>query len=199
MLGCTLFRGFLSLCFCQDPRQSAFSRWLIKLPCDHSTNRYRAFEMMVCLLRNVATLFQSSLGAGRKPLPFKKNVVALRDDSLSVTNLNQFSSHYYLLSGTTKIEGSTGSLQFTSKLCCIFEIVIPVSVLNDDRRSGQHTGPSSNSSAIHLVQFNSVLSLYTRQCTRSVWSTFVEIHSTHPGALMHYLGLLEILLNVFSS
>ena len=31
----------------------------------------------------------------------------------------------------------------------------------------------------------------TRQCTRAVWSTFADIHSTHPGALMHYLGSLE--------
>ena len=29
----------------------------------------------------------------------------------------------------------------------------------------------------------------SRQCTRVVWSTFAEIHSTHPGALMHYTGL----------
>ena len=29
----------------------------------------------------------------------------------------------------------------------------------------------------------------SRQFTRAVWSTFAEIHSTHPGALMHYLGL----------
>ena len=26
----------------------------------------------------------------------------------------------------------------------------------------------------------------TRQCTRAVWSTFADNHSTHPGALMHY-------------
>ena len=25
----------------------------------------------------------------------------------------------------------------------------------------------------------------SRQCTQAVWSTFAEIHSTHPGALMH--------------
>ena len=31
----------------------------------------------------------------------------------------------------------------------------------------------------------------TRQCTRAVWSTFAEIHSIHPVALMHDLGLLE--------
>ena len=31
----------------------------------------------------------------------------------------------------------------------------------------------------------------TRQCSWAVWSTFAEIHSTHPNALMHYLGLLE--------
>ena len=42
---------------------------------------------------------------------------SVNDDTLGVTNLNQFSPHYYLLS----IEGSTGSLQFISKLCCIFE------------------------------------------------------------------------------
>ena len=29
----------------------------------------------------------------------------------------------------------------------------------------------------------------SRHCTRAVWSTFAEIHSTHPGALMHYSGL----------
>ena len=31
----------------------------------------------------------------------------------------------------------------------------------------------------------------TRQCTWAIWSTFADIHSTHPGALMYYLGLLE--------
>ena len=31
----------------------------------------------------------------------------------------------------------------------------------------------------------------TRQCNRAVWSIFADIHSTHPGALMHYLGSLE--------
>ena len=30
----------------------------------------------------------------------------------------------------------------------------------------------------------------TSQYTRAVWSTFAEIHSIHPGALMHYLGLI---------
>ena len=29
----------------------------------------------------------------------------------------------------------------------------------------------------------------SRQCTRAVWSTFAKIHSTHPGALMHYSRL----------
>ena len=29
----------------------------------------------------------------------------------------------------------------------------------------------------------------SRQRTRAVWSTFAEIHSTHPVALMHYSGL----------
>ena len=29
----------------------------------------------------------------------------------------------------------------------------------------------------------------SHQCTRAVWSTFAEIHSTHPSALMHYSGL----------
>ena len=28
----------------------------------------------------------------------------------------------------------------------------------------------------------------TRQCARAVWSAFNDIHSTQPGALMHYLG-----------
>ena len=28
----------------------------------------------------------------------------------------------------------------------------------------------------------------TRQCTRAVRSAFADIHSTYPGALMHYLG-----------
>ena len=27
----------------------------------------------------------------------------------------------------------------------------------------------------------------TRQCTRAVWSTFAEIRSNHPGALMYYI------------
>ena len=29
----------------------------------------------------------------------------------------------------------------------------------------------------------------SRQCTPAVWSTLAEIHSTYPGALMHYSGL----------
>ena len=28
----------------------------------------------------------------------------------------------------------------------------------------------------------------SRQCTRAVWRIYAEIHSTHPGALMHYSG-----------
>ena len=36
----------------------------------------------------------------------------------------------------------------------------------------------------------------TRQCTWAIWSTFADIHSTHPGALMHYLGLLEFLVRI---
>ena len=28
----------------------------------------------------------------------------------------------------------------------------------------------------------------TRQCTQAVWSTFAEIHSAQPGALIRYLG-----------
>ena len=68
---------------------------------------------------------KSSLGAGRKPLPFKKNVVALRDDSLGVTNLNQFSPHCICCLGPRRfMKVPTGSLQFISKLFCIFKDVI---------------------------------------------------------------------------
>ena len=37
--------------------------------------------------------------------------------------------------------------------------------------------------AISIFSFNKT---GTRQCTRAVWSTFADNHSTHPGALMHY-------------
>ena len=36
----------------------------------------------------------------------------------------------------------------------------------------------------------------TRQCTRAAGSTFADNHSTHPGALMHYLGLLEFAVRI---
>ena len=39
----------------------------------------------------------------------------------------------------------------------------------------------------------------TRQCTRAIWSTFAEIHSNHPGALMHYLGFLLFPLRICDS
>ena len=39
----------------------------------------------------------------------------------------------------------------------------------------------------------------TRQCTRAVWSTFPDIHSTHPGALMHYLGSLEFPVRIYDA
>ena len=42
-----------------------------------------------------------------------------------------------------------------------------------------------------LCVYNNNNKTGTCQCTRAVWSTFAEIHSNHPGALMHYLGLLE--------
>ena len=75
----------------------------------------------------------------------------LNDDSLGVTNLNQFLSHYYLLSGSQ--EGLTGSLQFILKFEDVNVNCDPESVLNDDHRYGQHTGLSSNSNAIHLGLF----------------------------------------------
>ena len=74
----------------------------------------------------------------------------LNDNSLGVSSFG----HICCLRDM-KIEGSIGSLQFILKLCRNFEDVNAncdlESVLNDDRRSGQHTKASSNSNVIHLV------------------------------------------------
>ena len=80
----------------------------------------------------------------------------LKDDGLAVTNrLNQFWPHYHLFSGDwvpRRLKGQQGHYNLFQN-CAVFLSCDPASVLNDDRRSDQHIGPSTNSIAISQLTY----------------------------------------------
>ena len=86
-------------------------------------------------------------------------------------------------------------------LFCFDRSVVTVVFL---QRSISVTPPSPPSRFSTLSQFLRISYFEfnktgTRQCTRAVWSAFADFHTTHPGALMHYLGSLEFTVRIFDA